>query len=122
MRIPAGRRNTLVTFQQAAEVQESTYGTQTRTWANLATDPTDYAEIMDVLPERAETIMQSLDLARRPCRVRMNYRSDITRDMRVIFGGRTYEIVSGPAVIGTAQVPHGLELLCVEYSTQGEGP
>lgn len=119
--IPAsGNRDTLITFRVATVAQNATYGTQTKTWADVS--PTEWAEVQDVLPSRSEGISGDIDIATRPCRIRTLYRSDITPQHRVKIGNRTLEIVSGPVVLGSPGRPEGLEMICVESSTQGDTP
>lgn len=122
MQVAAGARDTEITFQQASVAKDATYRTQTKTWANLASHPTEWAEVQDILPSRAEGLEDGIDITRRPCRVRMLYRSDITAQMRVVIGGRTLEIVSGPVALGSPGRPDGLELICQQVSTQGDTP
>lgn len=120
MQPKAGVRDTLITFQAASVVQDSTYGTQTKTWGDVS--PTEWAEVQDILPSRAENIDPGIDITRKPCRVRTLYRTDITAQHRVKIGSRILEIVSGPAILGTPGRPEGLEMICTEYSSQGESP
>lgn len=120
MQVHSGKRDTLITFQAATSTQNSTYGTRTKTWADVT--PTEWAEVKDILPSRAEDIEDSIDLTQRNCRVRTLYRSDITPQHRVKIGSRILEIIAGPVVLGTPGRPEGLEMICVENSTQGETP
>lgn len=116
MRVPIGKRDTLVTFQCRSGTQSAS-GAWTYTWADV--EPQEYCEALDILPSRAESMGDNIDIARRPCRIRCLYRDDVTPDMRVTFDGRTLKIVSGPAELGRRQ---GLEMLCEELSTEGEAP
>jgi head-tail adaptor len=77
------------------------------------------ANIEDVLPSRAERMLDVVNIASRPARIRLRYRDDITADMRIIYGARMMQIVSGPAEIGRRE---GLELMAQDYSTQGNAP
>ncbi len=72
------------------------------TWQEVVTV---YAEVQDVLPSRAERVAEGVNIARRPCRVRIRYRRDIAFDssMRIVFGDRVMEIISGPAVLGNRE-------------------
>lgn len=117
MRPTAGRRDTLIIFQSATKVQEPVYGTtQTTTWTDTATE---WAEVQDMLPSRAESMDDSIDMARRPCRIRCLYRSDIVPTMRVKIGTRILQIVSGPAELGRRD---GIEIVCEELTTTGDAP
>lgn len=116
----AGDRDTLITFQAAMITQPNPRGTQEKTWADVS--PTEWAEVRDTLPSRAESVDPGIDMTRRPCRIRTLYRSDITPQHRVKIGSRVLEIVSGPVTLGSPARPEGLEMMCIEYSTQGETP
>ena len=84
-----------------------------------------WAELRDVLPSRGEKLADGINIATRPARLRMNYRSDVTADMRILLlrrvSGewvvtRTLQIVAGPAEIGRRS---GIELMVEDYSTAG---
>lgn len=119
MRPAIGKRDTLITFQERTGAQDSTYGSYTYSWANLSSNETEWAEVQDVLPSRAEDIADGMDLRRRPCRVRTLYRSDITGDMRITFDSRILRIVSGPIELGRRD---GLEMMCEEWTSEGDNP
>lgn len=119
MRVPAGRRTTRITFQQRTGTQHAGTGAWTYTWADLASNPHELAEVQDVLPSRAESVADGINIQRRPARIRTLYRDDITSDMRVKIGDRVLEIVAGPAELGRRE---GLEMVCEELSTQGDEP
>lgn len=111
-----GKLNRRIKFERATSTKDPVYGTSVTTWKPFAGA---WAEVQDVLPSRSETLSEGVSIQRRPARVRMGYRSDITSDMRVIYQGRTLEIVSGPAELGRRD---GLEFIMQELSTQGEVP
>jgi SPP1 family predicted phage head-tail adaptor len=117
MRPAIGKRDTLITFQERTGTQDAGTGAWTYTWQDVT--PDEWAEVQDILPSRAENVADNINMARRPCRVRTLYRSDVTSAMRITFEGRTLQIVSGPAELGRRD---GLEFICEEYSTQGEKP
>ncbi|USU06293.1 head-tail adaptor protein [Sphingomonadaceae bacterium OTU29LAMAA1] len=75
-----------------------------------------WANIEDVLPSRSEKLAEGVNIATRPARVRMRYRTDITPDMRFVRGDRVMQIVAGPAELG-AKV--GIEFMVEDYSTAG---
>lgn len=77
-----------------------------------------WAEVQDALPSRGESQSGGINLATRPARVRMRYRSDVTPAMRLVMGTRVMQIVSGPAEIGFRE---GIELMVEDYSTAGAG-
>lgn len=117
MKPAAGKRDTLITFQERTATTDSNFGTKTYTWANLASNPTEWAEVQDILPSRSENVSDEISLQRRPCRIRTLFRDDIDSSMRITFEGRTVQIVGGPAELGRRD---GLEMVCEEYSTEGE--
>jgi len=77
------------------------------------------AHVQDVLPSKAERFADQIVIANRPARVRIRYRTDLNSSMRVIYGDRTMEIISGPSEIGRHE---WLELVCQEFSTAGDAP
>lgn len=112
----AGRLNRLVTILHREETQDPTYGTMSVEWVALATA---WAEVQDMLPSRAERIAEGVDIARRPARVRMRYRTDVDMTMRLTVDGRTLRIVAGPTEIGFHE---GIELIAEELTTAGQEP
>lgn len=112
----AGRLGRRVTILQRVDAQDATYGTLTPTWSTLATV---WAEVQDMIPSRGERMADGVSIARRPCRVRMRYRSDVTSEMRLSFDGRTLRIVTMPAELGRRE---GLELIAEELTTEGQEP
>lgn len=118
MRVFAGRRDTLITFQRRTRTQSQKNGSwSTDGWSDV--ERQEWAEVRDVLPSRSESLDDNISIERRPCRIRCLYRDDVTSDMRVTIGGRVLEIVSGPVELGRRD---GLEMICAEYSTQGDAP
>lgn len=77
-----------------------------------------WAEIMDLLPSRSggENVVNGIDFAERPARVRIRYRTGITNTMRLVDGDRIMQIVSMPAELGRRE---GLELMVKDYSAAG---
>lgn len=82
------------------------------------------ANVRDVLPSRGESLANGVSAYKRPARVRMHRRSDLTGDMRFIIKAkrlgevdRTVQIVSGPADVETG----GIEFMVEEYSPAGNG-
>lgn len=108
------RLNTLVTILINAPVQDAAYGTETNNWVRLRDT---YAEVQDMIPSRAERVMEGVNLSNRPTRVRMDFCTDVTSAMRLRIGGRMLQIVGGPAELGFHE---GIEILAEEVSTQGE--
>jgi head-tail adaptor len=87
-----------------------------------------WANVQDVLPSRGERQAEGINMAARPARVRMHYRSDVTAAMRFVLGAtvdgetvdcssaRIMQIVSGPAELGRRQ---GVEFMVEDYSPAG---
>ena len=110
-------------LDRQVEIQAFTRATGVRaagkgTWATIA-DGTVWASVHDMLPSRSEGIGEGIEISRRPARVRMRYRDDITSAHRLKMGNRIMKIVAGPAEIGRCD---GIELMVVEYSDEGEAP
>ncbi|MDR6851092.1 head-tail adaptor [Sphingomonas sp. BE123] len=86
------------------------------------------AEVKDVLPSRGERLSGGINVATRPARIRMRYRSDVTPDMRLVLGARVVDgtvdysnarimqITAGPAELGNRD---GVEFMAEDYSTAG---
>lgn len=112
----AGKLDRRVTILTRQETQESTYGTIAVAWVPLATV---WAQVQDMLPSRAERIAEGIEIANRPCRVRMRYRSDITPAMRLQIGARQLRITGGPAELGRRE---GIEITAEHLTTEGQEP
>ncbi|HKY80268.1 MAG TPA: phage head closure protein [Sphingobium sp.] len=110
------RLNRRVTILQREEGRDPTYNTPTGEWVPLATV---WAEVTDMLPSRGERIVEGVDIARRPARVRMRYRTDVDMTMRLTVDGRAMRIVAGPVELGRRD---GIELLCEGLTTEGQEP
>lgn len=119
----AGGRNRELVIQQRSATQDSDTGAYTYSWSDLATV---FAEVLDTLPSRAEDTMDGLDMANRPCRVRMLFRDDVTSAMRFKLpsrdgneADRILNIISGPAELGFRE---RMEFMCENWTTQGSEP
>lgn len=116
----SSRRNDYITVESRQVVgTDPNYGTQITDWATFAEM---FAEVQDVLPSRSEKIDDSISIARRPARVRVDYLDGqgVTSDMRVRIDGRDgiYQIIAGPAEKGVKQE---LEFMVESQTTQGDG-
>lgn len=100
-------------------VRNEEHGTDDWNWVEQETDIP--AEVQDMLPSRAERIAEGIDVARRPCRIRVRYRTDVAIGMRLRIAGRTgeYRIVSQPAELGWREA---LEFTAEQLSTEGARP
>ncbi len=77
------------------------------------------ASVVDVLPSRAERLADGINIATRPARVRMRFRTDVTASMRFVMTKpfhRVMQIVAGPAEVG---VRDEIEFIVEDYSTAG---
>lgn len=110
MILAAGALDRRITFQRKVG-DDSFNGAGKEPWQDVATV---WAQVQDALPSRGERLTEGLTMATRPSRVRIRYRGDITSDMRILYGARVMEIVSGPAELGRRE---GLELMAADYST-----
>ena len=107
-----GKLNRRITFQKPGAGKDPRLGTaKAGAWTNYVTVA---AEVQDVLPSRSERLDDTINIARRPTRIRTRFREDITSDMRIIYGERVLQIVSGPAELGRRD---GLELIAEEYTS-----
>jgi head-tail adaptor len=75
-----------------------------------------WAEVQDVLPSRGEKIADGINVAARPARVRIRYRTDVTPAMRFVWGARVMQIIAGPAVLGDRD---GVEFMAEDYNPAG---
>jgi SPP1 family predicted phage head-tail adaptor len=113
----AGRLNRRITILHRTIVRyDPPYNTPVYEWTELASV---WAEVQDMLPSRAERIADGINIARRPARVRMRFRTDIDSTMRISVDGREMRIVAGPVELGRRE---GLELMAEELSTEGQEP
>lgn len=92
---------------------ESFTGAGSGTWEPIADV---WANVQDMLPSRGERLADGINVAARPARVRLRYRTDVTPDMRFVMGNRVMQIISGPAELGHRE---GLEFMVEDYSTAG---
>lgn len=116
IRLGAGELDRRITIEQRTDTTDPVYRTRTASWILFATA---WAQVQEVLPSRGDREANSIDLARRPCRVRMRWRGDVTSDMRMRWQGRTYRIVSAPVEIGRRQF---IEFMAEETTTAGTDP
>lgn len=88
-------------------------GAGSGTWAEF---DEIWAEVQDALPSRADRLDEAMSVTRRPARVRIRYRTDITADMRFVEGERIMQIVAGPAELGRREA---LEFMVEDYTPAG---
>lgn len=113
-----GKLDRRITLLQSVETQEQVRGTYEANWTPLATV---WAEVQDMLPSRGERLADGVNVAARPCRVRIRYRADIASDMRLTVEGRAgqYRIITQPAELGRRD---GLEFMAEQLTTEGQEP
>lgn len=111
-----GRLNRRLRIERREADADTTYGTAKGEWVRHAEV---WAEVQDILPSRSERLDDNISIARRPARVRIRYRDDITGDMQVVLNGRRMHIVAGPAEIGRREA---IEFMVEELTTSGDGP
>lgn len=113
MRLAAGELDRRITFERKT-IDDSFDGAGSETWEAVFIGVP--AQVRDVLPGRSEAVMNGLATTTNPARVRIRWREGITSDMRIIYGSRVLQIVSGPAELGRRG---GLEMLAEEYTPAG---
>jgi SPP1 family predicted phage head-tail adaptor len=106
-----GKLNTRARIERKSVTQDATYGTETVTWALLATV---WCEKQDVLPSKSEAVKNGIAVALNQSRIRLRYRSDLDSTMRLVIGGVAHQIIAGPAVIGNKD---GIELMVEKASS-----
>lgn len=107
----AGKLNHRVTIQQRSTTRDPAMGSEIVGWADVVTvwaqfDPIRGREYYSAKQEQAETV----------ARFRIRYRSDIVTEMRVVFGGKFYDIED---VINVRGLNDYLELMTREGLTNG---
>lgn len=121
----AGVLNRQITISRKQVTQDATYGSEVVTWVPLVAEagsPTVavkfWAEVMDMMPSRAEAVTQGLTVARNQTRIRLRWRGDIDSSMRVTVHGDSdvvHQIVGGPAEIQGRK--NMLEIVCERISS-----
>lgn len=76
-----------------------------------------WAGIVDILPSRGESLAEGINMNRRPARVRIRSRGDVTTAMRIVHGERIMQIVAGPADLKGR--PDRQEYMVEEYRPAG---
>lgn len=88
--IDAGRYDRQITIQSATETQSST-GYAAESWANLGTDPTVWAQ---VIQKSGREFFEADKVAAEVVTVfRIHYRSDLTNKMRIVYNSRNFDIL-----------------------------
>lgn len=116
--MPRGELDRLIRIERPVK-DDSFRGAGKGGWATLQDNV--WASIKDALPSRAEKIAEGINIATRPARVRMDFRTDVTGAMRFVdvtngTDGRVMQIAAGPAELGNRD---GVEFMVEDYSTAG---
>ncbi|WP_225782665.1 head-tail adaptor protein [Xenophilus sp. Marseille-Q4582] len=118
MLIKAEQLDKQIRIERFTETRDPDYNTPIKTWETFAEV---WAQVQDVLPSKAETLQEGVEVTERPSRVRMRWLPGIAPDMRVVIVGvgepdRITEIVAGPAELGRRE---GIELQVKAFNRQG---
>lgn len=111
MGLPAGAFRERVTIEQKS-VARSAIGEESATWVTLATV---WAAVEPLRGREFFAAAQMLDAT--DYRITIRYRSDVTRDMRVNWGGELMDITS---VIDVRSRRENLELMCISGVRNGQ--
>lgn len=109
----AGHLDRTIRFERQAEAADDSFSAGQDAWVTVVTVR---AQVQDVMPSRAERAGEAVKIANRPARVRIRWRSDITADMRIVYGSRIMQLLGPPAELGRRQ---WLEMMAEDYSTAG---
>ena len=110
----SGDLNRRISFERPL-ADDSFDGAGSGAWEPVVTV---WANVQDALPSRGERLADGINISSRPARIRIRFRTDITADMRIIYGDRVMQIVGPPAELGRRE---GLEMMAVEESSPGGG-
>jgi len=124
----ASRYNRRLRIEKKAE-DDSFDSAGSDPWVPFATA---WASVQDVLPSRAESAGEGINITKRPARVRMRYRTDVDASMRFNLGRevkdddgnliwrseRIVQIISGPAEIGFREE---VEFMVESYNASSNG-
>lgn len=114
----ASVRDKKILIERKQVTRDEDYNTEVIVWVRHARL---WANVQDVLPSKDENNDNGIRIGKRRVRIRINFRSDVTGDMRVVIEKPTrsvLQIVGGPAELGRKE---GMEIMCEEYSTDGQG-
>lgn len=124
----ASRYNRRLRIEKMAE-NDSFDSAGSDPWVHFATA---WASVQDVLPSRAESAGEGINITKRPARVRMRYRTDVDASMRFNIGReakgddgnpiwrseRVVQIISGPAEVGFREE---VEFMVESYNASSNG-
>lgn len=103
----SGVRDKRITFQSFTPTKDD-YGGEVETWANLASVPAVWAQVIESPGKEAFNTTMDQRQAAADAVFRILYRSDITSEMRIVYNSRTYDIIGQPRELGRRE---GLEIV-----------
>jgi len=112
----ASKLDTRIRIERKVVTRDLQYGTEQVTWGQFACV---WAEVKDILPSKAERLADSIQIGRRPARIRIRYLTGLAADMRIIIDNRNHQIISGPATLGRRDA---MEIMVEENSSEGAAP
>jgi len=112
----ASKLDTRIRIERKAVNTDPQYGTEIVAWSEFACV---WAEVKDMLPSKAERLADSIQIGRRPARIRIRYLAGLAADMRIIIDNRIHQIISGPATLGRRET---MEIMVEENSSEGAAP
>jgi len=112
----ASKLDTRIRIERKAVNTDPQYGTEIVAWSEFACV---WAEVKDMLPSKAERLADSIQIGRRPARIRIRYLAGLAADMRIIIDNRVHQIISGPATLGRRET---MEIMVEENSSEGAAP
>lgn len=113
MILEAGRKNTPITIERKIRVQSGS-GAITYTWQKIPVAPDVWSEKFD--RSGVQGFVSSQDLSKVTARFRIDYREDVTADMRVVCKGKLYNIHCVLDLTGQSEF---LELMCETGANDG---
>jgi head-tail adaptor len=112
----ASKLHTRIRIERKLVARDPQYGTEDVTWGQFACV---WAEVRDILPSKAERLADSIQIGRKPARIRIRYLAGLAADMRIIIDNRIHQIISGPAILGRR---NAMEIMVEEHSSEGAAP
>lgn len=112
----ASKLDTRIRIERKVVTHDPQYGTEQVNWTEFACV---WGEMKDILPSKAERLADSIQIGRRPARIRIRYLAGLATDMRVIIDNRIHQIISGPATMGRREA---MEFMVEEHSSAGAAP
>lgn len=124
MKVTSAQLDRLVSIEYNDSTQDASYGTEVPNWRPLVPAPGSpevseemWAQILDVAPGRAESVVGGLQVSKNQTRIRMRWRDDVDSSMRIreVVSGTIYQIIGGPAEVAGSR-RRWMEFLTERYS------